>query len=52
MLPDTGLRSSELCNVWFDDLNLATGEVHMLGGMGAKDRVAALGRRSREVLRR
>lgn len=52
MLLDTGLRASELCNLRLDDLNLATGEIRVLSGKGAKDRVVALGRRSREVVRR
>ncbi len=52
VLLDTGLRASELCHLRLDDLNLATGEVRVLGGKGDKDRVVALGRRSREVVRR
>ncbi len=52
VLLDTGLRASELCHLRLDDLNLATGEVRVLSGKGAKDRVVALGRRSRAVVRR
>ena len=52
MLLDTGLRASELCNLRLDDLNLATGEIRVLSGKGAKDRVVALGRRSRAVVTR
>ena len=52
VLLDTGLRASELCHLRLDDLNLATGEVRVLGGKGAKDRVVALGRRSRAVVTR
>lgn len=52
VLLDTGLRASELCHLRLADLNLATGEVCVLGGKGAKDRVVALGRRSRDVVAR
>ena len=52
VLLDTGLRASELCHLRLDDLNLATGEVRVLGGKGDKDRVVALGRRSRAVVTR
>ena len=52
ILLDTGLRASELCHLRLDDLNLATGEVRVLHGKGAKDRVVALGRRSRAVVAR
>ena len=52
VLLDTGLRSSELCRLLVADLDLASGEVRMRGGKGARDRTVALGQRARSMVYR
>ena len=51
-LLDSGLWASELCGFTLDGLDLDTGEVHVLNGKGAKDRVVAPRRRSRDAVAR
>ena len=52
VLLDTGLRSSELCRLRVADLDLASGEVRVRGGKGARDRTVALGQRARSMVDR
>ena len=52
VLLDTGLRSSELCRLRVADLDLASGEVRVRGGKGARDRTVAPGQRARSMVDR
>jgi len=50
-LLDTGLRANELCSINMDDINLITGEIHILVGKGKKSRYAFLGSKARKAVR-
>ena len=50
ILVDTGLRSSEFCNLKLDDVDLKRGVIFVREGKGAKDRMVPLGRTSVRVM--
>lgn len=50
LLIDTGLRSSELCNLLRKDVDLTNGSVVVRKGKGGVGRVVFLGRRARRVV--
>lgn len=49
-LLDSGMRNSELCNLYVDDLDLKTGQVKIREGKGSKPRVVLVGKRAKEAL--
>ena len=52
MLMDTGLRASELIDLNIEDVNPVTGVVVIRKGKGGKFRIAYLGKKSRQTLRK
>jgi site-specific recombinase XerD len=50
-LLDTGMRANELCSINVEDINLITGEIHILVGKGRKSRYAFLGTKARKAIR-
>lgn len=50
-LLDTGMRANELCSINLEDINLITGEIHILVGKGRKSRYAFLGTKARKAVR-
>ncbi len=52
ILYDTGVRGSELCGINNDDLDLASGFLHVRSGKGDKDRVAPISGRVCDLIRR
>ena len=52
ILYDTGVRGSELCAINNDDLDLASGFLHVRSGKGDKDRVVPISSRVCDLIRR
>ncbi len=52
ILYDTGVRGSELCAINNDDLDLASGFLHVKSGKGDKDRVVPISSRVCNLIRR
>ena len=51
-LVDTGLRASEFIALDLKDINLITGQINVRMGKGGKSRIAFVGRKSRQMIRK